>query len=77
MTTFGLVVEIPDLALIIAVALLAYALLVKSPLVRLWWGPLSPVLHRLGFRCVVMDMSFGIHAIRWQREWVDIKEGLL
>jgi len=65
-----------DLATTIAVVLLVHVLFVKSPLVRLWWIPLSPVLHPLGFRCVVMDMSFGIHAIRWQRKWVGIEEGL-
>lgn len=65
-----------DLATTIAVVLLVHVMFVKSPLVRLWWIPLSPVLHPLGFRCVVMDMSFGIHAIRWRRNWVGIGEGL-
>jgi hypothetical protein len=52
------------------VLLLAYLLLYKSPLSRLWWTPLSPILQRLGFRLVVMDISFGLHAVRWRREWV-------
>lgn len=50
--------------------LLGYLLLYKSALSRLWWTPLAPLLHRLGFRLVVMDMSFGLHAVRWRREWV-------
>jgi hypothetical protein len=54
----------------VALLLLAWFVLYKSPLSRLWWMPLSPLLHRLGFRLVVMDMSFGIHAVRWRREWV-------
>jgi hypothetical protein len=50
--------------------LIAYFIFYRSALVFLWFKPLSPILHRLGFRVVTWDMSFHIYVIRWRREWM-------
>jgi len=54
----------------LVILLLVWMVFVKGPLVRLWWPLVAPIAHPLGFRCVVMDISFGIHSIRWRRQWL-------
>ena len=54
--------QLPELLL---TGFFAWLLLYKSPLIRVWWRLVGPILEPLGFRVVVMDMRFGLHSIRY------------
>lgn len=57
-----------NVAGIFLLVFLAYMVFYKSPIARLWWLFIGPILEPLGFRLVVMDRSFGIHAVRYRPE---------
>jgi hypothetical protein len=65
---------IPELLSVALVLMLAYVLLCKTALSRLWWPVVRPVLQPLGFMLVTKDMSFGIYGIEWHSRyafWTD------
>jgi len=48
--------------------LLFVLLFTKTALVLVWYLPLEPILHPLGVVVVQQDLSYGIYAVRWQRD---------